>query len=95
MAASPHARAAKTIYEVAGAISEHISRRFEQAEQGKATLTAFEQDMRDGHNNAFRDMDEVVAWAPLVRASGARVEKPHRAAAPRIRVSRPRGGNNV
>ena len=63
VAASPHARAAKAIYEAAGAISEHISRRFEQAEQGKATLTAFEQDMRDGRNNAFRDMDEVVAWA--------------------------------
>jgi len=63
VAASPHARAAKAVYEAAGSISEHISRRFEQAEQGKATLTAFEQDMRDGHNNAFRDMDEVVAWA--------------------------------
>ena len=63
VAASPHARAAKAIYEAAGAISEHISRRFEQAAQGKATLTSFEQDMRDGHNNAFRGMDEVVAWA--------------------------------
>ena len=32
------------------------------ADAGKATLTEFEQDMREGANNAFRSDDEVLAW---------------------------------
>jgi len=54
---------ARDLMAVTDAIAEHIRRRFDAADAGKATLTAFEQDMREGANNAFRSDDEVLAWA--------------------------------
>lgn len=48
---------------VTDAIAAHISQRFEDADAGRVTLTEFEQDMRAGANNAFRNDDEVLAWA--------------------------------
>jgi N12 class adenine-specific DNA methylase len=54
---------ARDLMAVTDAISEHIRERFAAADAGKATLTEFEQDMRDGANNAFRSDDEVLAWA--------------------------------
>ncbi len=54
---------ARDLMAVTDAIAEHIRKRFDAADAGKATLTEFEQDMRDGANNAFRSDDEVLAWA--------------------------------
>lgn len=54
---------ARDLMAVTDAIAEHIRERFAAADAGKATLTAFEQDMRGGANNAFRSDDEVLAWA--------------------------------
>lgn len=54
---------ARDLMAVTDAIAEHIRRRFDAADAGKATLTEFEQDMREGANNAFRSDDEVLAWA--------------------------------
>jgi hypothetical protein len=54
---------ARDLMAVTDAIAEHIRKRFDAADAGKETLTEFEQDMRDGANNAFRSDDEVLAWA--------------------------------
>jgi hypothetical protein len=54
---------ARDLMAVTDAIAEHIRKRFDAADAGKAMLTAFEQDMREGANNAFRSDDEVLAWA--------------------------------
>ncbi|AMO36602.1 PLxRFG domain-containing protein [Thauera humireducens] len=54
---------ARDLMAVTDAIAEHIRKRFDAADAGKATLTEFEQDMRGGANNAFRSDDEVLAWA--------------------------------
>ena len=48
---------------VTDAIAAHISQRFADADAGKVALTEFEKDMREGANNAFRNDDEVLAWA--------------------------------
>lgn len=54
---------ARDLMAVTDAIAEHIRERFDAADAGKATLTEFEQGMRDGANNASRSDDEVLAWA--------------------------------
>ena len=60
---SVHAKSVADLKAVSSAIERHINDRFRQADAGSVELTEFEKDMRASANNAFRNMDEVVAWA--------------------------------